>query len=73
MILDSILSRDNLNEAFKQVRRNKGSAGVDNMSIDEAFLYIKENKTDIIHAIQKRKYTPKPVLRVEIPKPNGGT
>ncbi|MEY8370571.1 hypothetical protein AAK938_03385 [Aerococcaceae bacterium 50-4] len=43
------------------------------MSIDEAFLYIKENKTDIIHAIQKRKYTPKPVLRVEIPKPNGGT
>ena len=71
-ILDSILSRENLNEAFKQVKRNKGSAGVDSMSIDEAFIYIKENKAEIIQAIKSRKYTPKPVLRVEIPKPNGG-
>jgi len=72
-ILDSILSRDNLNEAFKQVKRNKGSAGMDNMSIDEAFLYIKDNRVEIIQTIKSRKYTPKPVLRVEIPKPNGGT
>ncbi|MER2237851.1 MAG: group II intron reverse transcriptase/maturase [Psychrobacillus sp.] len=72
-ILDLILSRDNLNEAFKQVKKNKGSAGVDNMSIDETFIFIKEHKKEIVRAIKGRKYTPKPVLRVEIPKPNGGT
>lgn len=71
-ILNRILARDNLNEAFKQVKKNKGSAGMDNMSIDEAFVFIKENKSKLISDIKNRKYNPKPVLRVEIPKPDGG-
>ena len=72
-LLDKILDRDNLNQAFTQVKRNKGAAGVDGMSVDELGLYMSENKEEIIRQIRQRKYQPQPVLRVEIPKPNGGT
>jgi RNA-directed DNA polymerase len=72
-ILDKILDRDNLNQAFAQVKRNKGAAGVDGMSVDQLGLHMMENKDEIIRQIQQRKYQPQPVLRVEIPKPNGGT
>lgn len=72
-LLDKILDRDNLNQAFAQVKRNKGAAGVDGMSVEELGLYMSENKDDIIRQIRQRKYQPQPVLRVEIPKPNGGT
>ncbi|MGM0839061.1 MAG: group II intron reverse transcriptase/maturase [Bacillota bacterium] len=72
-LLDKILDRDNLNQAFAQVKRNKGAAGVDGMSVEELGLYMSGNKDDIIRQIRQRKYQPQPVLRVEIPKPNGGT
>ncbi|MFD1174120.1 group II intron reverse transcriptase/maturase [Oceanobacillus picturae] len=71
-ILDKILDRDNLNQAFKQVKRNKGAAGVDGMTVDELKIYMLRNKEKIISLIRQRKYQPDPVLRVEIPKPNGG-
>lgn len=67
-----ILERDNLNAAFKQVKRNKGAAGVDGMTTDELGAYMNENKTELLQQIRNRKYHPDPVLRVEIPKPNGG-
>lgn len=70
--LDSILSRNNLNEAFRQVKQNKGAAGIDEMSIEEAKVYLQEHKEEILEAICQRKYRPKPVRRVEIPKPSGG-
>ena len=70
--LDSILSRNNLNEAFRQVKRNKGAAGIDGMSIEEAKVYLQEHKEEILEAIHQRKYRPQPVRRVEIPKPSGG-
>jgi len=70
--LDSILSRNNLNEAFRQVKRNKGAAGIDEMSIEEAKVYLQEHKEEILEAIRQRKYRPQPVRRVEIPKPSGG-
>lgn len=70
--LDRILSRNNLNEAFRQVKRNKGAEGIDGMSIEEAKEYLRQHKEEIIHAIRQRKYQPKPVRRVEIPKPTGG-
>ena len=72
-LLDQILNRSNLNTAYKQVKKNKGSAGVDGMTVEELGLYLAENKNQIIEEIRQRKYKPKPVLRVEIPKPNGGT
>lgn len=70
--LDSILSRNNLNEAYRQVKRNKGAAGIDGMSIEEAKVYLQEHKEEILGAIRQRKYEPQPVRRVEIPKPSGG-
>ncbi|WP_246234752.1 group II intron reverse transcriptase/maturase [Bacillus aquiflavi] len=72
-LLDKILDKDNLDHAIKQVKRNKGSAGVDDMTVDELVGYMAMNKDEMIHQIRNRKYHPKPVLRVEIPKPNGGT
>ncbi|WP_204558605.1 group II intron reverse transcriptase/maturase [Bacillus ectoiniformans] len=72
-LLDKILDRDNLNQAYKKVKSNKGASGVDGMSVDELALHMVENKDDIIRQIRQRKYKPQPVLRVEIPKPNGGT
>ena len=71
-LLDKILDRDNLNQAFKQVKRNKGAAGVDGMTVEELAGYLALNKEEIISQIRQRKYEPQPVLRVEIPKPNGG-
>lgn len=71
-ILDRILDKDNLNQAFKQVKQNKGAAGVDGMTVDELRLELVRNKEEIISQIRRRKYQPSPVLRVEIPKPNGG-
>lgn len=71
-LLDQILSKDNLNRAYKQVKRNKGSAGIDGMTIKELGPHLTKHKEEIIDKIQRRKYEPKPVLRVEIPKPNGG-
>src|SRR5690625_7153510 len=71
-ILDEILDRDNLNNAYKQVSKNKGSAGVDGMTIDEAGGYLAKNKEEIVETIRERNYKPQPVLRVEITKQNGG-
>jgi len=71
-LLDEILNKDNLNQAFKQVKKNKGAPGVDRMTVDELERYLLMNKDEIIQQIRQRKYQPQPVLRVEIPKPNGG-
>lgn len=71
-IITRILDRDNLNEAFKNVKANKGAAGIDNLSIEETKQYIKEHKATIVWQLYNRKYQPQPVRRVEIPKPNGG-
>ena len=71
-LLEEILDRDNLNRAFKRVRANKGAPGIDGMTVDEALVYLKENKTALLDRIYKGKYTPSPVRRVEIPKPGGG-
>ncbi len=70
-LLDEILSRENMNLAYKKVKANKGASGIDDVSVDEVYDYIKQNWKRIEEKIQKRKYRPQPVLRVEIPKPNG--
>ena len=60
-------------QALKSVCSNKGSSGVDGITIDEIDGYIRENWPRIKVEIEERCYKPQPVLRVEIPKPNGGT
>jgi len=71
-LLEQILSRENMNLAYKKVKANKGAGGIDDVSVDEVYDYIKQNWKSIREKIQKRKYRPQPVLRVEIPKPDGG-
>ena len=70
-LLEKILSKQNLNLAYKQVYKNKGASGVDGITVDELFSYIKENKEEILWKIRNRKYKPLPVRRVYIPKENG--
>ena len=70
-LMEKILSNDNLNQAYKKVKSNKGAGGVDGMEIKELDGYIRENWDSIREQIRKREYHPQPVRRVEIPKPNG--
>lgn len=70
-LLEEILSRNNLNQAYLQVVRNKGAAGVDGMTYDQLLPYLKEHKLELLTQLRNGTYRPQPVLRVEIPKPNG--
>ena len=71
-LLGKILDKDNLNRAFKRVKANKGAPGADGMTIDETLTYLREHNHEIVDRIKAGHYTPKPVKRVEIPKPDGG-
>ena len=71
-LLEEILSRENLNRAYKRVKVNKGAPGIDGMSIEEASKWLKENREELLTKIREGKYKPQPVRRVEIPKPDGG-
>lgn len=71
-MIEKILSDDNIKTAYKRVYANKGAGGVDGVTINELEEYLKEHWKSIKEEIQERKYKPQPVLRVEIPKPNGG-
>ena len=71
-LLEKILDRNNLNRAFKRVKANKGAPGVDGMTIDETLQWLREQNHELVDRIHRGKYTPKPVRRMEIPKPDGG-
>jgi len=70
-LLEQILSPSNLNAAYKQVRRNKGAGGVDRMDVGSLKDYLVRSKEELITSIERGKYRPNPVRRVEIPKENG--
>ena len=71
-LLELILRKDNLNKAYKQVKSNKGSGGIDGMQVDELLPYLRENQESLIQGIRNGKYKPNPVRRVEIPKETKG-
>ena len=71
-LLEAILDRQNMNKAYKRVKANKGAPGIDGMTIEEALPYLRKHKDELIGRILRGKYTPSPVKRVEIPKPDGG-
>ena len=71
-MLEKILSDENIKTAYKKVYANKGAGGVDGVAVDELEEYLKANLNSIRQQIRARTYKPQPVLRVEIPKPNGG-
>jgi group II intron reverse transcriptase/maturase len=72
-LLEYILSPSNLNQAYKQVKRNKGSGGIDKMEVEELLPYLRQHKDELIQSIYAGKYHPNPVRRVEIPKSKGKT
>lgn len=71
-LLNQLLHPNNLNQAYLQVKRNKGAAGVDGMTVNELEYYLKENGEEIKEQIRTRAYKPQPVKRIEIPKADGG-
>ena len=71
-LMEEVCSRENLETAWKRVRRNKGSPGVDGMTIDAAKDYLREQWPNIRSQLLGGTYLPLPVKRVEIPKPDGG-
>ena len=70
--MEEVCERANLKEALRQVRSNKGSAGVDGMTVDQLGDYLKQHWPVIRNQLLNGTYEPKPVRRVEIPKPDGG-
>jgi RNA-directed DNA polymerase len=72
-LMEAVVERENLKKALAQVKRNKGAAGVDRMSVDALPAYLKEHWPTIRAQLLAGNYRPHPVRRVEIPKPSGGT
>jgi RNA-directed DNA polymerase len=71
-LMEEVCDRENLTRAWKRVRGNKGSPGVDGMTIDDAKDYLREHWPSIRLQLLKGAYQPQPVKRIEIPKPDGG-
>src|SRR5512136_921722 len=71
-LMEEILDPENLKEALKRVKANKGSAGVDRMTVDEITDSLRKHWPEIRERLLSGTYQPQPVLRVEIPKPAGG-
>ena len=71
-LIEAVLNRDNLNEAYKRVKQNGGAAGIDGMTVEEMLPYLRAHREELIASIRGGWYKPKPVRRVEIPKPEGG-
>lgn len=72
-LMERVVEEGNAKAAQKRVRQNKGSAGIDGMSVEELPGYMAENWGLIRESLLAGTYQPQPVKRVEIPKPNGGT
>src|SRR5258707_451190 len=70
--MEEVCERENLKEALRRVKANKGSAGVDGMTVGEITDYLKQHWPAIREQLLNGTYEPKPVRRVEIPKPDGG-
>ena len=71
-LFDRVVDKRNLYRAYKQIFANKGAAGIDGMTVNDLLPWLVENANELIDQLKSGKYTPKPVLRCEIPKPDGG-
>jgi RNA-directed DNA polymerase len=70
-LLEAVVERKNMWLALKQVERNSGAAGVDNMTVEQLRSYLREHWLRIKAELLAGSYQPQPVLKVEIPKPGG--
>ena len=71
-LMEEVCERENLKEALRQVKGNKGSAGVDGITVNQLTDHLKQHWPVIREQLLSGTYEPKPVRRVEIPKPDGG-
>jgi len=71
-LMEQVCERDNLNRAYKRVKTNKGSAGIDGMTVNDLYEWIKTHKQELIASLLDGSYLPQPVRGVEIDKPGGG-
>ena len=72
-LMACVLERENLIRALQQVKRNKGAPGIDGLTVEQFPVYLKQYWQVIRQQLQDGTYRPKPVRRVEIPKPDGRT
>lgn len=71
-LMGAILSQSNIKQAYKQVKKNKGVAGIDQMPVGEFAAWYAENGETLLSKLYNGTYQPQGVKQVEIPKPNGG-
>src|SRR5271157_3631327 len=71
-LMEEVCGRENCKRALARVKANKGSAGVDGMTVQQLPAYLKQHWPVIREQLQSGTYKPQPVKRVEIPKPDGG-
>ena len=72
-LMEQVLSRRNMTLAYERVKANRGAPGVDGMTVDQFLDFARQHWDGIRSALRSGRYEPKPVRRVEIPKPTGGT
>lgn len=72
-LMERVVCQDNMVKAYKHVKRNGGSPGIDGMTVEELGPYLREHWPDLREALLAGTYKPQPVKRVNIPKPGGGT
>ena len=70
-MIEQVLNRQNMMRAYRQIKRNKGRAGVDGMTVDELYAYLTNNRESIETALRNGTYLPQSIRGVEIPKSNG--
>lgn len=71
-MMEAVVARENLLDAYRQVMGNKGAAGVDHMTVEQLKPYLQEHWARIRESLLNGTYQPQAVRCVEIPKPNGG-
>jgi RNA-directed DNA polymerase len=72
LLMEAVCERENCTQALRRVKANKGSAGIDGMTVEQLPLYLKKHWPAIRERLLNGTYKPQPVKRVEIPKPDGG-
>jgi retron-type reverse transcriptase len=71
-LMEAVCERDNLKKALRRVKANKGSPGIDGMTVEQFPDYLRAHWPEHREELLQGRYTPSPVRRVEIPKPDGG-
>jgi group II intron reverse transcriptase/maturase len=71
-LMEKVVSMSNMNRAIRRVRQNKGAPGIDRQTVDEAAVYLQTHQGELAETLMSGRYSPSPVRRREIPKPDGG-